>query len=127
MTENASDSPSPYDHVRAEDGSLPDGIYRVVGVGADDVTLLFVADATGSRVHDGRVFTVSHEQYADLPAAPNPDDDGLFRRWGLVALAGVLFAVSLSSTATETLGVSQSFIRTVVILLIALDVVDKLR
>lgn len=122
-----SDDPTPYDHVRATDATVPDGTYRVVGVGADDVTLLFVGDAEGNRVHDGRTFTVSRDEYEDLPVAPNPDDDGLLRRWGLVALAGVLFAVSLSSAATETLGVSQSLLRSVVVFLIALDVIDRLR
>ena len=120
------DVPAPYDHVRASDAAIPDGIYRVVGV-SDGVTLLRVADASGTRVHDGRVFTVSTAEYAAFPEAENPDEESLLRRWGLVGLAAVLFLVSLSPDATGSLGVSQSTLRNAVVALVAIDLVLRIR
>lgn len=120
------DDPTPYDHVRATDAPVPDGVYRVVGVD-DGVTLLRVGDASGQRVHDGRVFTVSRAEYSSFPEAANPDEESLLRRWGLVALAAVLFLVSLSPNAVEAIGVAQSTLRNAVVALVALDLVLRLR
>jgi len=67
--------PRPYDHYRAEGASgIPDGVYRVVGVVDDDVTLLAVADAAGRRTHTGRLVRVPAERVAaDFAPASNPD------------------------------------------------------
>ncbi|NHN49153.1 hypothetical protein G9464_16355 [Halostella sp. JP-L12] len=118
--------PAPYDHVWATDAAIPDGTYRVVGV-EDGVTLLRVGDASGKRVHDGRVFTLSRAEYAALPEADNPDEESALRRWGLVALAAAVFLVSLSPDAADALGVSQSALRNVVVVLVAIDLADRFR
>lgn len=120
------DDPAPYDHVRATNAAIPDGTYRVVGV-TDGVTLLRVADASGNRVHDGRVFRVSRADYAGFPEAANPDGESVLRRWGLVGLAAALFLVSLSPDATSALGVSQSTLRNAVVALVVADLVLRLR
>ena len=120
------DDPAQYDHVRATDASIPDGTYRVVGV-TDGVTLLRVGNATGKRVHDGRVFTVTRADYSAFPAAPNPDEESLLRRWGLVALAAALFLASLSPAATEATGISPSTLRNAVVALVAVDLVLRIR
>lgn len=118
--------PEPYDHVRASGQTIAEGTYRVVGAGEDGVTLLRVTDASGRRVNSGRVVSVSRKEYAALPAAENPDDEGALRRWAFVGLAALLFAVSFSPTAAALVGVSPSMLRTVVVALIAVDVADRL-
>lgn len=120
------DDPAPYDHVLATDAAIPDGTYRVVGV-TDGVTLLRVADTSGNRVHDGRVFTVSQAEYAVFPEAANPDGESVLRRWGLIGLAAGLFLVSLSPAATDATGVSQSTLRNAVIALVVADLILRLR
>ncbi len=64
---------SVYDHVRVA-GSDPDGIYRVVGVSGERVTLLRVADADGRRVHTGETVTVRAGGDRFEPA-DNPDQN----------------------------------------------------
>ena len=120
------DDPAPYDHVRATGAAIPDGTYRVVGV-TDGVTLLRIADSSGNRVHDGRVFTVSRADYAAFPEAANPDEGSVLRRWGLVGLAAALFLVSLSPDATGAIGVSQPTLRNAVIALVVADLILRLR
>lgn len=70
----------PYDHLRpAGDGgstaetAVNDGVYRVVGTGAERVTLLRVADADGRRRHTGEVVTVPRDDLAAFAPAENPD------------------------------------------------------
>ncbi|MFC7228861.1 hypothetical protein N0B31_15735 [Salinirubellus salinus] len=67
--------PQPYDHYRAADGGpLPAGTYRVVGT-RDGVTLLYVTDDGGRRVHAGRLERVDRATLADLTPVEGPDDD----------------------------------------------------
>ncbi len=67
-------TPEPYDHVRAADGPVPPGVYRVVGVGGGRVTLLRVTDADGRRVNSGAVERVDRETLARaFESAENPD------------------------------------------------------
>ena len=65
-----------YDHVEFRNSDYPDGVYRVVGTTDDTVTLLHVAAADGRRIHTGRTVSVSHDTYAALPSASNPDESG---------------------------------------------------
>jgi len=65
--------PDVYDHFRATDAGVPDGIYRVVGSDDGSVTLLRVGDPDGSRVHTGEVVTVDSETVERLAPAENPD------------------------------------------------------
>jgi hypothetical protein len=60
---------SVYDHYRNED----EGIYRVVGVTDEKVTLLRVADPDGRRTHTGEVVTVTRDELDTFEGAPNPD------------------------------------------------------
>jgi hypothetical protein len=65
-----------YDHVEVPNSDHSAGIYRVVGTTDDTVTLLHVADADGRRIHSGRIVSVSHDTYQQLPTASNPDGGG---------------------------------------------------
>ena len=74
---------APFDHYRVgESGdsgnTLSPGVYRVVGADADGVTLLEVADASGRRVHTGRVERVSRSALDGLEAVDSPDPSGPF-------------------------------------------------
>ena len=66
-------NPAVYDHLRPTDGEVPDGIYRVVGTGADSVTLLRVGDAEARRVNTGDVRTVASDSLDGFESAANPD------------------------------------------------------
>ncbi|QIB72785.1 hypothetical protein G3I44_01970 [Halogeometricum borinquense] len=46
-------APAVYDHYRADDAAVSDGVYRVVGTDDETVTLLRVADADGRRSNVG--------------------------------------------------------------------------
>lgn len=66
--------PSPYDHYRPTDDTTTPGVYRVVGLPGDDVTLLRVADESGRRVHTGRVERHPRTAFpASFERASNPD------------------------------------------------------
>ena len=69
--------PAVSDHVELQDSDHPDGVYRVVGTTDETVTLLQVADADGQRVHSGYTIAVPTATYESLPAAANPDEQGL--------------------------------------------------
>jgi len=66
-------TPSVYDHFRVTDLDRPDGVYRVVGIDDDTVTVLRVADADGRRVNSGEIVTVRSDELAECPEADNPD------------------------------------------------------
>ena len=63
----------PYDHYRPTTDDYPDGVYRVVGAGEGDVTLLRVA-ADGRRVNGGTLVHVPQETLRSaFVDAENPD------------------------------------------------------
>jgi len=66
---------SVFDHYRAtSDVSVPNGVYRVVGVEGTAVTLLQVTDERGRRIHSGTVEHVDREALAErFVSAENPD------------------------------------------------------
>ena len=66
------------DHLRPTDAAvgrpgLADGVYRVVGVRPETVTLLRVGDADGRRIVTGTVVTVERERLGGLGPAPAPE------------------------------------------------------
>jgi hypothetical protein len=63
-----------YDHYRADGNALPEGVYRVVGIDEETVTLLALTDGSGRRTHSGRVLQVDRATLASLEPASNPDD-----------------------------------------------------
>jgi len=67
--------PNPYDHFETNAGaSVEPGVYRVVGTVDNEVTLLRVADSSGTRRHTGTVVTVSVATLlADFEPTENPD------------------------------------------------------
>jgi hypothetical protein len=67
------DQPELYTHFRVDCGEYPDGIYRVVGVSAESVTLLRVGDPDGRRANTGELIRVGIDDIAGLEAARNPD------------------------------------------------------
>jgi hypothetical protein len=84
---------APYDHVRvpadgaarsdserpageATPAALAPGVYRVVGVDESRVTLLEVADASGERVHTGRVERVPRSTLDGIERVDSPDEGG---------------------------------------------------
>ncbi|WP_246986311.1 hypothetical protein [Halorientalis marina] len=107
------------DHLRPTDGDVPAGIYRVVGVGAESVTLLRVGDADGTRVHTGEVVTVTREDLDAFETAANPDGSrsvaaALVRGpehlyWSVRAFAGQLAASPLLSAGTLAVVVAGAF------------------
>jgi hypothetical protein len=64
--------PEPYDHLRPTDPAYPDGVYRVVGVTPERLTLLRVAE-DGWRVHTGAIVTVQRAGLDAFEPAANPD------------------------------------------------------
>ncbi len=71
MTE---DQPEPYDHLRAgEDAPVESGVYRVVGVDEDRVTLLELTDERGRRRATGRLERVPHGALDGFEPASDPD------------------------------------------------------
>jgi hypothetical protein len=79
-----------YDHFRPGDGAdLSEGVYRVVGVRADEVTLLRVGDPDGRRVNTGEVVTVDRATAERFDSAANPD--------GTRSLAGTLRSAASSA------------------------------
>ena len=118
-----------YDHLRPADGAaLQEGVYRVVGVRTDEVTLLRVGDADGRRVNTGEVLTVDRATAERFAAAANPDGnrslDGTIRSaassavWSVRAFLQKLAARPLLSTVAiallaagrfgDTLGVPEA-------------------
>ncbi len=69
------DEPGLYDHYRpTAEASHDEGVYRTVGRSEETVTLLRVADSTGSRRHTGSVVSVTREQLQQsFESAENPD------------------------------------------------------
>lgn len=64
------------DHVRPTDDDGLDGVYRVVGRSEERVTLLRVADATGTRRHTGELVTVSRTDLDGFVIADAPNASG---------------------------------------------------
>jgi hypothetical protein len=70
--------PRPYDHLRAQDGGpAPSGVYRVVGVDEDRVTLLRVTDGSGRRRHTGQIRREDRQTLGERFAAADDPDAGL--------------------------------------------------
>ena len=67
------DSLSVYDHLSPTNIDYPDGIYRVVGISGEGITLLRVADADGRRVNTGEIITVSYDDLDGFDPTENPD------------------------------------------------------
>lgn len=88
------DSAAPFDHVRPVEGTAVDpGVYRVVGRPDEDVVLLEVADADGSRVHTGHLERVPSTTFGTaFESAPNPDAGGVWTE----RLSSVLRAAGLA-------------------------------
>jgi hypothetical protein len=62
------------DHYRVTGDDYPPGVYRVVGGGDSDVTLLRVADDDGRREHTGEIRRVPASVLAaEFEPAANPD------------------------------------------------------
>lgn len=66
-------SPVVSDHLRPTDGTVPDGVYRVVGTDDASVTLLRVGDADARRVNTGEVHRVARDDLDGFERAENPD------------------------------------------------------
>ncbi len=62
-----------YDHLRSTAPDADGATYRVVGTGADTVTLLRVSDGNGRRANTGEVVTVPRESLDAFETAENPD------------------------------------------------------
>jgi hypothetical protein len=67
--------PSPSDHLRPSepDADTPAGVYRVVGVDDETVTLLRVGDANGFRVVTGETYAVARTALDGFAPAETPD------------------------------------------------------
>lgn len=69
------EAPCVYDHYAPGNSDHSDGVYRVVGVTEDGVTLLQVGDADGKRVHTGKIVTVSYSTFNSFAPVENPDEN----------------------------------------------------
>jgi len=108
-----------YDHLRAVDADVPAGVYRVVGVAPESVTLVRVGDSDGRRVHTGEVVTVD-VPLAGFERADDPDRNrpvgavirsalsGLY--WSVRAFGSSLLAHPLASALALTLLVAGSVV-----------------
>ncbi|MBV0924250.1 hypothetical protein KTS45_08555 [Halomicroarcula limicola] len=67
------DALSVYDHLRPTTGEYPTGIYRVVGLGGDEMTLLRVADTDDRRANTGELHRVPTADRSAFEPAENPD------------------------------------------------------
>ena len=70
------DDLSMYDHVRPADGAsvaVDSGVYRIVGLPDDSVTLLRVGDADGRRVNSGEVRQLDAAALQEFEETDNPD------------------------------------------------------
>jgi len=112
-------APSVSDHLRPTDGTVPDGVYRVVGTDTETVTLLRVSDADGRRVHTGEVVTVPREDLDAFESAANPNGNrsvaaallGVPEQlyWSVRAFARQLAASPLPAAAALALVVAGAF------------------
>lgn len=76
VTDNTSNDPDVYDHVRVtDDADAAPGVYRVIGTPDDAVTLLRVADTDGQRQHTGDVVSLPCSQWSTLEPVANPDEN----------------------------------------------------
>lgn len=62
-----------YDHVHPADADYTGGVYRVVGIADDRVTLLRVTDADGTRTSTGHLERVPREDLVGFESASDPD------------------------------------------------------
>mgnify|MGYP000256511594 CR=1 FL=1 len=65
--------PTVFDHLRPTDADYPAGVYRVVGVDDDAVTLLRIGDEEGTRVHTGDVRRVPRAALDGFATADPPE------------------------------------------------------
>jgi hypothetical protein len=103
--------PSTFDHYRPAGATVdcPAGVYRVVGVDDESVTLLRVGDAEGRRVNTGETVAVDRQALAGFVTAENPDGRpspgaaiaalGGAAYWSTRAFVGELLAHPLASAA----------------------------
>jgi hypothetical protein len=93
------------DHVRAtESDPLPAGVYRVVGVDAESVTLLALTE-DGRRAHTGRIEHLDTGTAAELAPADDPDA-GL----GRLRQVPKAYAVRPLTSAAAALGVAAGLL-----------------
>ena len=90
MPDAAADRPAVGVHYRADGAAHAPGVYRVVGVDGESVTLLRVTDAEGRRRSTGRVVTVPWPADA-LEPAHDPDAGAHPVRWLRNLLSGSLW------------------------------------
>ncbi|MFB6251943.1 MAG: hypothetical protein ABEI27_09730 [Halobellus sp.] len=64
--------PSVYDHLRPTVADYDSGVYRVVGVGDGQVTLLQVTDERDRRIHTGELLVVDHAALSGFESVENP-------------------------------------------------------
>jgi hypothetical protein len=77
-------APNEHYRVAADAGgsSLAPGVYRVVGVDDERVTLLAVGTPDGDRVHTGRIERVDRAALAAFEPTDSPDPEGVFAALG---------------------------------------------
>lgn len=98
------------DHYRPTNHAAPDGVYRVVGVDSERVTLLRVGDDAGRRVHTGTIESVARDDFgANYTDAKDPDETGHLPRLlsgiglGLLFVAAVAWSGLLTAPAPPPL------------------------
>lgn len=67
------EAPALYDHHSPINSEYSAGVYRVVGVNEEGVTLLRVANSDGTRLHTGIIISVSECEFNGFAPAENPD------------------------------------------------------
>ncbi|MDZ7746181.1 MAG: hypothetical protein U5K28_06590 [Halobacteriales archaeon] len=68
----ASDAPTVGDHLAIEHADIQSGVYRVVGVGDQRVTLLLVGDEGARRIHTGQVVSAVDQTALDAFESADP-------------------------------------------------------
>lgn len=120
--------PAPYEHYRPTDGTADPGVYRVVGLDDETVTLLRVTDGDGGRLHGGGIDTVGRARLSEeFVAVANPDEGGdrLTRALSGVGV-GFLVVAGLSWLGVLTTPATPGTLVTIGLLLVAAGrVVDR--
>jgi len=67
------DQVSVYDHFQVYDSEYLNGVYRVVGVRGETVTLLKIGDEDGRRVHTGEITTLGLDEVEGFDRIEDPE------------------------------------------------------
>lgn len=114
--------PSPYDHLQPTTADYPAGVYRVVGLDRQTVTVLRITDGDGRRITTGTVHTIRRGALDGFVSTANPDANRSLRR----RLQSIPATVYWSGRAFCRELISHPGLTSIALGLIAVGLVDPL-